>query len=153
MKPSLLDRLLDTGSDTRGESVNIRGITYGELRDQVERDLESLLNTRCFPAEIPTAFSEIRKSLLLYGLSDYSAKIVTTPSVRSELRQEIERAIALFEPRLRNVAVRVENPERGERRLGFKISALLQVDDDHAEQVRFDTVFDSNRGEYSISSQ
>lgn len=150
MKPSLLDRLLDTGPDTRGEPVRSQGMSYGELQGAVERDLENLLNTRCFPDEIPASCIEARKSLLLYGLTDFSSKNSSTPSVRAELRQEIERAIALFEPRLRNVSVRIESPASGERRLKFRISALLQIDD-RAETISFDTFFDSNRSEYSIS--
>lgn len=153
MKASLLDRLLDTGPDTREESALSGGISYAHLRGAVERDLENLLNTRCFPSDIPVSCSEVRKSLLLYGLADFSSRNVATPSMRGELRQEIERAIALFEPRLRNVKVRVENPPNGERRLMFKISALLQFDDDRAEPVNFDTYFDNNRSEYSISKQ
>jgi type VI secretion system protein ImpF len=153
MKASLLDRLLDTGPDTREEFAQGGGISYGQLRSAVERDLENLLNTRCFPADIPLSFYEVRKSLLLYGLTDFSSRNVATPSMRGELRQEIERAIALFEPRLRNVKVRVESPPSGERRLMFKISALLQFDDDRAEPVNFDTYFDSNRSEYSINKQ
>ena len=68
-----------------------------------------------------------------------------------ELRQEMERTIALFEPRLQNVRVRVEVPTSGERRLLFKISALLKVEDEIAEPVVFDTFFDSNRCEYCIN--
>ena len=151
MKASLLDRLLDTGPDTREESVLGGGISYGQLRSAVERDLENLLNSRCYPAEIPASYTEIRKSLLLYGFADFTSRNPTLPSVQVELRQEMERAIALFEPRLQNVRVRVEMPASGERRLLFKISALLKVDDEISEPVVFDTFFDSNRCEYSIN--
>lgn len=153
MKPSILDRFLDAESNTSEEPALNRDLSYGQLRAAVERDLDKLLNTRCFPAEIPDSCTEVRKSLLLYGLTDFTSRNPSLPSVRAELRQEIERAIALFEPRLRNVAVRIESPVAGERRLMFKISALLQIDDDRAESVSFDTYFDSNRGEYSISKQ
>jgi len=153
MKPSILDRLLDTGSDISEGPVLIRGVTFRELRDAVERDLDNLLNSRCFPSEIPASCVEVKKSLLIYGLTDFTSKNPTLPPVRTELRQEIERAITLFEPRLRNVMVRIEKPEKGERRLMFKISALLQIDDDSAEPVSFDAYFDSNRGEYSINRQ
>jgi type VI secretion system protein ImpF len=128
-------------------------MSYGQLRSAVERDLENLLNTRCFSADIPVSCTEVKKSLLQYGLMDFSSKNVSTPSVRAELRQEIERAIAIFEPRLRNVSVRIDSPASGERRLMFKISALFQIDDDRAEPVSFDTFFDNNRSEYSISRQ
>ena len=88
---------------------------------------------------------------MVYGLSDYTAKNPSTPSVRSELRQEIERVVNLFEPRLKNVSVRVEAPEGAERRIRFTIAALLQMDDE-AEPVSFDTYYDSMRSEYRIKN-
>ena len=153
MKPSLLDRLLDDHPELKEEPVLNRGLSYGQLRAVIERDLESLLNTRCFPEEIPEVAGEVRKSLRVYGLPDFSSRNPALPGVRSELRHEIERAVTLFEPRLRNVGVRLESPAAGERRLKFKISAQLQMDDEHAEPVSFEAYFDSNRGEYSISRQ
>src|SRR6185369_861235 len=104
MKGSLLDRLIDTDPDNRGESVQQRNLSYGQMRGAVGRDLENLLNTKCFLNEIPDLFTELRRSVLVYGLADFTSKNPATPSVRSELRKEIERAIDLFEPRLRNVS-------------------------------------------------
>ena len=153
MRPSLLDRLLDDQPELKGEPVLNRGLSYGQLRTVVERDLEQLLNTRCFPEEIPEGAGEVRRSLQVYGLADFSSKNPSLPVVRSELRHEIERAVTLFEPRLRNVGVRLESPGAGERRLKFKITAQLQMEDDLAEPVSFEAYFDSNRGEYSISRQ
>jgi type VI secretion system protein ImpF len=153
MQGSILDRLIDMEPDKRGEPVQYHSASYSQIRGSIERDLENLLNTRCFSDEIPNACSELRKSLLMYGLPDFTSKNPSTPSVRTELRQELERAISMFEPRLHNVSVRIENPTSGERRLKFKIMALLRIDDADAESVSFDTFFDSNRGEYSISNQ
>ena len=72
-----------------------------------------------------------------------------SPSVRHQLRQELEKAIAQFEPRLRNVTVRVEDQGTDLRNLRFKINALLFLDPG-TEPVTFDTFFDVNRCEYSI---
>ncbi len=153
MQGSILDRLIDMELDSRvGEPAQYRNITYSQLRAMVERDLENLLNTRCFPNEIPDSCKELRKSVLVYGLPDFTSKNPSVPSVCTELRQEIERAIALFEPRLRNVTVRVESPARGERRVKFRINALLKLEEE-SEPVSFDTFFDSNRCEYSINRQ
>ena len=151
MRESLLDRLLDAGPDTSGGPASNRGVSFERLRAAIERDLENLLNTRCFPDAIPATLPEVRRSLLVYGLTDFTSRNPALPSVRAELRREIEQAIARFEPRLRNVAVRIDDPSTGARRLMFKIQALLQVDDGVAEPVSFDTFFDSNRGEYSIN--
>jgi len=151
MKQPLLDRLIDMEPEQRVESVQQRKMSYDQLRAVVERDLENLLNTKCFLMDIPESFAELKNSLLVYGLSDYTSRNPAAPEVRSELRQEMERAISLFEPRLKNVTVRVEPPELGDRRLRFKISALLQVDEEK-EPVSFDTYYDSNRSEYKITN-
>jgi type VI secretion system protein ImpF len=152
MQGSILDRLIDMDQGSKGEPVQYRSISYSELRAMVERDLENLLNTRCFPNEIPVSSKELRKSIMLYGLPDFTSRNPSVPAVCTELRLEIERAIAIFEPRLKNVSVRVESPARGERRVKFRINALLKFDDE-SEPVSFDTYFDSNRCEYSINRQ
>lgn len=152
MQDTILDRLIDTEPDKSGEPVQNRSMSYSQVRGAIERDLENLLNTRCFPEEIPAVFGELRKSLLMYGLPDFTSRNPSTPAVRTELRQEIERAITLFEPRLRNITVRVESPVRSEQRFMFKIAALLQIDNG-SESISFDTYFDSNRGEYNINKQ
>jgi|ERR1039457_520021 type VI secretion system protein ImpF len=151
MKGSILDRLIDLDPDTRSDPVQYRSFSYNQMRSVVERDLENLLNTKCFTSDLPESFTELRNSLLTYGLSDFTSKNPATPSVRSELRQEIERAISFFEPRLRNVSVKFENPEKGDRMLKFKITALLQMDDE-SEPVSFDTYYNINRCEYNISN-
>ena len=48
--------------------------------------------------------------------------------MRQQLRQEIERTIAQFEPRLRNVTVQLESAAENERNLQFRINGLLVVD-------------------------
>ena len=150
MKASLLDRLIDNTLDTGVPFSPGGGISFGQLRSALERDLENLLNSRCFPEDIPESFTEVWKSLLLYGLADLTTRNVTTPSGRSGLCQEIERSIALFEPRLHNVLVRLEIRSENDRRLMFKISALLYLNKEQNEHVNFDIYFDSNRGEYNV---
>ena len=90
MKGSILDRLIDLDPDTRSDPVQYRSFSYNQMRSVVERDLENLLNTKCFTSDLPESFTELRNSLLTYGLSDFTSKNPATPSVRSELRQEIE---------------------------------------------------------------
>jgi type VI secretion system protein ImpF len=148
MHPSLLDRLIDHDPDSQREPVQYRQISYDQMKRAVARDLENLLNTKCFYPELPGEFRELASSLYRYGLPDFTAKNPGSPAVRIVLRQEIERAIRIFEPRLHNVTVHIE--ETGNRReLRFKISALLVMDHD-SEPVSFDTLFDVYRGEYQV---
>jgi type VI secretion system protein ImpF len=149
VNPSLLDRLIDLEPGNKGESVQQRQVSYSQARGAVGRDLENLLNSKCFAAQIPESCRELGRSLYVYGLTDFTAKNPGSPAVRSELRQEIERAIRLFEPRLLQVSVRIEESDAKERRLRFRIAALL-VMDQGSEPVSFDTFFDMNRGEYLV---
>jgi type VI secretion system protein ImpF len=149
MQASLLDRLIDLEPDNSREPVQYRQITYNQAKEAVGRDLENLLNTKCFTPDIPDSCSELGRSVFTYGLSDFTSKNPASPSVRTELRQEIEKAIQLFEPRLQKVTVRIDDADRKEHKLRFKIAALLVMDHE-SEPVSFDTFFDINRGEYTV---
>jgi type VI secretion system protein ImpF len=148
MQPSLLDRLIDEDPASSKEPVQYRALSYEQLKRTVARDLENLLNTKTFLSGLPGQFRELQNSLYVYGIPDFTSKNPASPAVRHELRQEIEKAVRLFEPRLQNVTVRIEEGAN-RRELRFKINALLVMDRDQ-EQVSFDTLFDVNRGEYVV---
>lgn len=150
LKPSLLDRLMDDEPGVSHEPVHHRLASLAQIKGAVIRDLENLMNTRrsiLVPAE---SHQEVSSSVFVYGLRDYTAQSPKSPTARQHLRLDVERAISLFEPRLRNVTVRLDSPDPSERNLRFRISALL-VADPVTEPVAFDTYFDANRGEYFIT--
>jgi type VI secretion system protein ImpF len=70
--------------------------------------------------------------------------------VKQQLRNDVEKTIARFERRLKNVTVHIEAPDKDKRNIRFRISGLLFTDP-ITEPVTFDTYFDINRGEYVIS--
>lgn len=150
LQASLLDRLIDEEPGLSMESVQYRLLGFGQIKAAVTRDLENLLNARRNIMVPPDAFEELNKSLFVYGLQDYTAQNPRSPTAKQQLRLDVERTIARFEPRLRNVTVHLEAPGPNERVLKFRISALLVIDP-VAEPVTFDTYFDVNRGEYIIS--
>jgi type VI secretion system protein ImpF len=150
LQASLLDRLIDEEPGLSIESVQYRLLGFGQIKAAVTRDLENLLNARRNIMVPPDAFEELNKSLFVYGLQDYTAQNPRSPTAKQQLRLDVERTIARFEPRLRNVTVHLEAPGPNERVLKFRISALLVIDP-VAEPVTFDTYFDVNRGEYIIS--
>lgn len=152
MQASLLDRLIDLEPDASREPVQFRHISYGQAKGAVARDLENLLNTKCFTSDIPESYRELGRSVYRYGLTDFTSRNPGSPEVRADLRQEIEKTVRLFEPRLKDVTVKVEDAERKEHRLRIIISALLVMDNEH-EPVSFDTFFDISRDEYSIPRQ
>lgn len=149
IQASILDRLIDTEPKVSREPVQQRLLNFSQVKAAVVRDLENLLNTKSYILEVPAALKHVNESVFVYGLPDFTAHNPKSPSTRQQLRQDVQRAISRFEPRLQNVTVRIEAPTQDERNVRLKINGLLVVDP-LAEPVTFDTYFDLNKGEYRI---
>lgn len=147
---SVLDRLVDYEPGVSHEPVQYRLLSIGQVKASVIRDLENLLNTRRQILPPPSQYREVNNSLFVYGLRDFTSQNPKSVSVRQQLRQDVEKTISRFEPRLKNVTVHLETPTERERNLRFRISGVLVVEP-LAEPVTFDTYFDVNRGQYVIS--
>jgi len=147
---SLLDRLIDEDPGNSRESVQYRLLNVRQVKASVVRDLENLLNSRRDITVLPAEFRELENSVATYGLKDFTGENTDSKKVRQTIRKDVERAIARFEPRLKNVKVDLETGEKKERNLSFRISAMLVVDPIR-EPVTFDTFFDSIRKEYVVS--
>ena len=115
----------------------------------MRRDLEWLLNTRRNPDEAPESLAELSQSVYNYGLPDFSAVSLNSPKDRDWLLVEVERTVALFEPRLKDVRVTLLDEPGVNRALHFQIEGMLQMDP-APEQVSFDTVLQLTNGEYQI---
>jgi type VI secretion system protein ImpF len=150
IQASILDRLIDLEPGVSREPVQYRYLTIGQTKAAVVRDIENLLNTKRSISVPATTCREVNSSLFVYGLQDFTSQNPRSPMVRQHLRQQIERVISRFEPRLRNVKVDLEKSTQNERNLRFRITALLVIDP-VTEPVTFDTYFDVGRGEYFIS--
>jgi len=146
---TILDRLVDMEPGVSHEPVQRRLLDIRQIKAVVVRDLENLLNTRRRILPVPASYKEINNSVFMYGLGDFTSENPKNSSVRQRLRQDVEKAIARFEPRLKNVIVRLEEDIEKGRNLRFRISGLLVVEPE-TEPVSFDTYFDTNRGEYVI---
>jgi type VI secretion system protein ImpF len=150
LQASILDRLIDLEPGVSHEPVQHRFLSLGQAKASVVRDLENLLNTKRSILAPSAECKELSSSLFVYGLQDFTTQNPKSSMVRQQLRQQIERVIARFEPRLRNVKVSLEASTKSERNLRFRINALLFVDP-VMEPVTFDSYFDVNRGEYLIA--
>lgn len=94
------------------------------LRRSVAREVTRLLNTRC----VPPAPGPRGRTVLDYGLADWSPAHARDPAARAALEAEARRSIEAFEPRLRRVRVRAEPLTGRERTLLIRIDAVLAVD-------------------------
>lgn len=146
---SLLDRLIDHEPDAPAEPVQQRLTTLSSVGESVLRDLENLLNARRTVRRLPESDKQARASILGYGARDYSSQNPRSHAVRQEIRLEIQRLLQLFEPRLKNVSVRLGAALHPERALHFRIEAVLLVEPVTAP-ISFDTRFDINSGAYSV---
>lgn len=121
----LFERLVDHDPQSPGEPRPLRVLDPHELRESVRREVARLLNTRC-----PTPPEELggrERTVLDYGLPDFSHLYTRDPRAQEALAQEVQRAVAAFEPRLRQVRAVVEPLRNSQRELWVRIDALLRV--------------------------
>ncbi len=143
---SILYRLAYTEKPAQHHEFNL-----AQMKRCVIRDVENLLNTRGQLFSVPDAFKEVNDSLIVYGIRDFTSQNPADSFVRQELRSSIEKTIKQFEPRLENLSVTLGETKKSKRDIVFRINALLVVHP-AVEQVTFDTYFDINNGEYSVTA-
>jgi type VI secretion system protein ImpF len=154
--PSVLDRLTDAESSGSGER---RGYSEEQLFAVVRRDLEELLNTRrpTFAELGIFNLTEVQKSVVGYGLPDFSNTRAITDETRRAIAKEVEDAIATFEPRLVDVQVTVHDARLMQEKLKeqyqqmavyFHIEAKLRMDP--SPPVAFETVLELAQGRHVV---
>jgi type VI secretion system protein ImpF len=145
----VLDRLLDYEPEISHEPVASRSKSLRQLKQSVMRDLEWLLNTRQKVDGIPSDLTEVNRSVVAYGLPDFTTINHKNPADQSRIRRAIESTIAFFEPRLEDVMVTIESSSETQRLMRFRIDARLKVDP-APEPVTFDTTLQLTNGQYSL---
>ncbi|MDZ4818831.1 MAG: type VI secretion system baseplate subunit TssE [Planctomycetota bacterium] len=147
--PSILDRLMDPES---GGTKEQRGYTLEQTIAAVRRDLEYLLNTRKGRIDLPEEFEELQSSVENFGLPDFGSLPTTTRQQHNAVGQMMELAISRFEPRLRNVRVRmVQDGRAGETlALKFQIEARLKIEP--FPDVSFETILELTTGIAAIKT-
>ena len=148
---SVLDRLIDNEPKVSAEAPLHRAESVRQLKSDVRRDLEWLLNSRRIAIEPPESLRDLGRSVYTYGMPDFSFYNIGTAKDQGRLMRVLQNAVKLFEPRLANVRiVPVELQTKGTRRVRFRIEGLLLMDP-APEHVSFDTVLQLNNGEYKVS--
>jgi type VI secretion system protein ImpF len=121
----LFERLVeDTDAWLEGESA---------LRDSVARELSRLLNARSRLTMAEFARSDC--GVLDYGVPDFSERSLRSGADREAILAAVRRAIALFEPRLANVAVKFDSSGETSR------DAMLVVEGDIRVERSVEHVF------------
>jgi len=149
---SVLDRLVDHEPDVKREPILTRSQSLRQMKESVKRDIEILLNTRQGDGAFSSDFKEVTRSLLSYGLPDFTSVDLSNPRDQNRLRRALESAIRTFEPRLEGVSITLEPMHNHERTIRFQIDARLQVEP-APELVTFDTVLQLHSGEYRVKEE
>lgn len=147
--PSLIDRLIDLEPKQSQEPPKSRSTSLRELKQSVRRDLEWLLNTRCHTMDFDDRLEEVRKSVLYFGLPDFSGVSVKNHNEQKRLTRAIEEAIKYFEPRFINLKVTLDPIDNLDRQLKFRIEASLDIEPT-PEPVAFDTILQLGSGDFAV---
>lgn len=149
-EPSLLDKLLD--DDVRSPSSGIvELLSMEQVKESVARDLESLLNSRLVMSEETLKpYPQCRRSVLNYGLNDFSGLSLANSFDRAFVCRSLEQAILRHEPRLTNVRATLEMDYYASSKLHFAISALLVIYPAQ-EPVSFDAMLQPSTLQYTVS--
>ncbi len=146
---SVLDRLIDYEPEISQEPVSSRSKNLRLLKQSVLRDLEWLLNTRQLAVGLPQELPEVNRSVVAYGLPDFTVINHKSPADQAQMRRAMEHLISSFEPRLEDVVVTLEATPDVQRTMRFRIDARLKVDP-APEPVTFDTTLQITNGQYSL---
>jgi type VI secretion system protein ImpF len=150
--PSVLDRLIDHEPKLSREAPVSRLQSLNELKQAVKRDLEWLLNARQIVGGIPPELKELSRSLAAYGLPDFSAVSVKSPTDQLWMQRALEITISAFEPRLENVTVSLSQVRDLDHKLRFRIDARIKVEPT-PEPVTFDTMLQSSTNQYVVKAE
>ncbi len=140
--PSVLDRLLDDDPGATAERPQTVRQMGEALKNAVRRDLENLLNRRWRPLELPEGLDEVADSSFEYGVPDFGGVNLSSKQKRRRYLRGIEEIIRRHEPRFSDIkVVPVEESNSGQRKLHFRIEAILRTEP-APESVLYDSQCD-----------
>ena len=145
----LFERLTDESS--LGEEARpFRVHEADELKESVRRELARLLDTRC--SVTSRLLGSRERSVLDYGIPDFSSLSALSGDDQNRLASMVEQTVAAFEPRLRDVRVRVESVRAEDRALVLRVEAALVVGA-HAEPVSFPLLVRTKTGDTEVGEE
>jgi type VI secretion system protein ImpF len=148
--PSVLDRLLDYEPDRSREVAPTPHQVLRELKQSVRRDLENLLNTRTSALTWPANLTELNRSLVNYGLPDFTSTNLGSAEAREGFCDLVRSVVTRLEPRLRSVTVTpLAGDEPLDRTFRFRIEAVLRTEP-APEPVVFDSSVEPATGDFEV---
>lgn len=148
-EPSFLDKLFD--DEPRKPSQNMfKRFSLERFKESVAVDLEALFNSRATIDEsLLEGLPECRRSVVTYGLRDFSGLSLASSHDRAYICRSLEQAIEAHESRLRNIHVELQVDPRNMGSLHFLIKATLLVHP-ATEPISFDAMLQPSTLQYSV---
>jgi len=149
LMPSMLDRLLDPQS--LGTSAQ-PWYDVEQMMRAVQRDLNALLNSHQTHQGLFDNYPQCQRSLLTFGLPDFSSLEGSTASQRAALGRELEKIVEHFEPRLSDVHVTMNDSKHAsDRTIHYLVEARLAVD--AAPDVALEVILELATGQYAVETR
>jgi type VI secretion system lysozyme-like protein len=143
----LFDRLIDEDPGQSKESYPFRVYSREQLVVSIARELSRLLNTRC---PLPRGENGGERTVLDYGLRDFSSLSASSPTDRDTMAREIKATIEAFEPRLKDVSILWAEVTTGQQQqLSANIQGKMQLGA-LMEPVSFPILLHASTGEAEI---
>jgi type VI secretion system protein ImpF len=147
-EPGLFDKLFQDGSREGGHAL--RRLSVEGLKEAVAGDVEALLNARmAFPDKLLDKYPECRRSVLTFGIPDFSGLSLASDDDRARICTSLEQAITRHERRLSSVTVALQVNPNATAVLYFTISAALDTGAAR-EPVSFDAALQPATLRYSV---
>ncbi len=123
---SLLDRLVDLDPKTKREARPYRVQSLAAYKESIRRDLTWLLSTRA-PRRQKDLERE-QRTVIDYGIPDFSDYYTANAEDWRKIAESVERSIRVYEPRLKNVRVKVLGAMAGVQVLPFVMEAEIWIE-------------------------
>lgn len=149
LQAALFDRLTDEEPRNRNEAAPSIPQAMAQIKANLRRDIEWLLNTRRAAVEPPFGARYLPESVYYFGLPDLTGAGLGAEEAQTEFARLIEEAVTIFEPRLRSVSVTILPAVLSHRLLRFQIEGLLRIEPG-PERIQFDTVLELSSGSYKV---
>jgi type VI secretion system protein ImpF len=147
--PTILDRLAPPRRYTGAIGSSRYLSEEEEISASITRDLNVLLNTRREEFLVPPEFEQTATSIFNFGIPDFTkCGSLRSAAEQARLCKWIEEAIRTFEPRLRNISVRVLDSENVTSVLRFRVEAKADLISD---RMSFEMGLKRDTGELAVS--
>jgi type VI secretion system protein ImpF len=125
LRVPLFDRLVDSAPEVQKELTSLRVLGREALFASIARDLQRLLNTR---RASNAPLDPAKATVLDYGIPHFSHLSASSVTDRRSLAEILRVAVNVFEPRLQNISVQLEDPGDSSHQLIGHISCLVRLD-------------------------